>query len=98
MKTGSGHESLSTCDILSIHHFQYICQAESGPRTDYKHKITEWKKHDQMSEPPETSGKSFCVVLHFSPKQSLLIATKMVAIFFTDYIRLHPYMMLSMNV
>lgn len=47
-KTGSGHESLSTFDFLSISLFWCPCQAEADPRTEYKHRITGALKHNQM--------------------------------------------------
>lgn len=42
--------NLCQCDFLSIHHFQCICQVKSGPRSDYKHRITGVIKNNQKSQ------------------------------------------------
>lgn len=60
VKTGSSHESMSTCDFLSIYHVQ-CTEAESGHRTDYN---TGVKTQSNVVEPLKTCLKRPCVVLH----------------------------------
>ena len=78
VKTGSGHESLSTCDFLSIHHFQDLCLAESWFQSRLDNRGIQTQS--DVMEPPTTWDKSSCVEFYLSLKQLWLQTMKLAAI------------------